>query len=157
MKTSYTFGPLLSLLCLLLIGSCKKNTSSSLEKNIDKKEISAKDCMIKVIAVDSAFGDVRNHASESISLSQTIKNYISSMDTYPYDNCPPDFTTAFKKHQEAWKGLLSITDKYPNQRGELHVIFEHIAAGDDATSFDTLLAQVLSTWTDVKKTMENSD
>ena len=79
------------------------------------------------------------------------------MDTYPYDNCPPDFTTAFKKHQEAWKGLLSITDKYPNQRGELHVIFEHIAAGDDATSFDTLLAQVLSTWTDVKKTMENSD
>ena len=70
-------------------------------------------CMQKVIEQDSVLGSVRNNASKSISLSQTIHNYIKGIDTTDMSECPASFRNAFQNHMKAWEEMITVTDMYP--------------------------------------------
>ena len=62
---------------------------------------SAKECIEYVKVMDDSLGTIRNHACEKISLSETIDDYIYSLDNLSFSNCPSAFTAAFEEHKEA--------------------------------------------------------
>lgn len=99
-------------------------------------------------------GKARNHACETISLSETIRQYADAMGKINYRNCPEDFSAAFGRHQKAWLALLPVTDQYPNLRGEMHDLFAQIEAGDHAEQFKPLVKTVWDTWAEVEAAMK---
>ncbi len=141
---------------LLLFGfatfSCspKNHKSTITTANIEKS------CIDRVISADNALGSARNHNCEVMSLSETIKLYTDGIDKIDFKDCPADFTKAFDDHKKAWVEMLTITDKYPDLRGEMHDLFKILEEGKDKASFDPLLATIWSTWADVEKSMEQS-
>jgi hypothetical protein len=114
-----------------------------------------KECMQKAISQDSTLGSIRDKASEHIELSESIRTYIKGMEAISFTDCPPAFSTAFSKHIEAWRGLLAITDKYTNLRGELHTLFTQLEQGPDGESFKSRLKGVWDTWSEVEAVMKN--
>ena len=114
---------------------------------------SAKECINYVIAMDDSLGTIRNYACEDQSLSETIDDYVHSLDNLSFSNCPPAFTAAFEEHKEAWVNTKEITDKYPELRGEMHDLFAIIESGPDSTAFNNLVAEIWSTWEQVEFVM----
>lgn len=115
---------------------------------LDAKQVK---CVERIFKKDSVLGDIRNHASEKMSLSQAINNYTSKLEAINYNDCPEKFTSAFLKHIEAWKLVKKVTDKYPSMRGELHDIFAKLEKSNDSTEFKILAQQIWDTWDMVKE------
>lgn len=111
-------------------------------------------CIKQIFEKDSIFGDIRNHASEKISLSEVINNYSKNLKSLDYSHCPDIFESAFHKHIDAWLDFRNVSDKYPLIRGELHDIFAIIEKSKDSTEFKSRLGQILETWKIVE---ENSN
>jgi len=103
-------------------------------------------CVKQIFEQDSIFGDIRNHASEKISLSEAINNYSKNLKSLDYSHCPEEFESAFHKHIDAWLDFIKVSDKYPLLRGELHDIFAIIEKSEDSTEFKSRLNQILETW-----------
>lgn len=108
-------------------------------------------CVNQVIKADQKIGLIRNKECETLSLSQTIQNYTDAMSTISIDNCPDAFTTAYEAHRIAWLDMLLITDRYPNMRGEMHVLFKQLEHSEDAEGFKKKLAKIWATWAEVEK------
>jgi len=123
------------------------NSSSETEKNDQTEKI----CMDNVIKQDSILAIVRNEATRSKSLSQTINEYTSGLDTVNLSSCPLEFTKAIKKHIKAWRALLTVTNKYADLRGEMHVLFEQIKRSADSSIFNEKEKLIWSTWEEVEK------
>ncbi|MBC8756378.1 hypothetical protein H2O64_17010 [Kordia sp. YSTF-M3] len=137
------------LLTLLLLGcndSNKKENSSF--SNTEEKSIN---CVKQIFEKDSIFGNIRNHASENISLSETINNYSKNLKSLDFSHCPKEFESAYQKHIDAWLDFRKVSDKYPLLRGELHDIFAIIEKSEDSTEFKSRLNQILETWKIVKE------
>lgn len=117
--------------------------------NIQKE----KDCITHVIAIDDTIGKARNHNCETISLSETIRIYISEIDKIDFSDCPSNFKQAFDSHKEAWSKMITITDKYPDLRGEMHDLFKVLEGGENKKEFKILLDSIWSTWGEVEKAM----
>ncbi|HMC00036.1 MAG TPA: hypothetical protein VKN14_03255 [Flavobacteriaceae bacterium] len=132
------------ILLLTLIG-CKDSKVKTVEsdKAITKSESS---CIKKVFEKDSIFGEIRNHASKTISLSETIVNYTQDLKSLDFSNCPKDFKIAFDKHIEAWLDIRTVIDKYPSMHGELHDIFDELEKSKDSIMFKQLLGNIWETW-----------
>ncbi len=141
--------PIILFLTLLLLGcissSKKENTSHSI---MEEKSIN---CVKQIFKKDSIFGDLRNHDSERVSLSEAINNYSNNLKSLDYSYCPDEFELAFQKHAEAWLDFRKVSDKYPLLRGELHDIFSKIEKSKDSTEFKSSLKQILETWKLVEK------
>jgi DNA phosphorothioation-dependent restriction protein DptG len=103
-------------------------------------------CIQQVIDLDDSLGTIRNHACETISLSETIDQYAAAMDKINYKDCPEKFTEAFAKHREAWKAMKDVTDNYPELRGEMHTLFDQIEKGKDSSLFKPRLKNIWDTW-----------
>ena len=125
--------------------------NSSKSKSVVRSE---SECIKTVIKIDDSLGTVRNHACETISLSETIHNYTYSIEQIDFTYCPKDFETAFKTHAEAWKNMTVLTDKYPNLRSEMHVLFDSIAQGKDSLQFKPLLDEIWSSWSVIEDIMK---
>jgi hypothetical protein len=125
--------------------SPKRNTSDILP------EMAKTECIERIFEKDSLLGEIRNHASEKISLSQSIQNYTKALESLDYTGCPEEFVSSFRKHIEAWKGVTKITDNYPHLHGELHDIFIELEKSKDSAEFKALVNRVWETWTEVKK------
>lgn len=110
--------------------------------------------MQRILALDDSLGKIRNHASEKISLSETIKQYTSEINKMDFNGCPGDFTFAFKRHRDAWSKIMAITGKYPGLRGEMHALFDSIKAGKDSAEFNLRLAAIWSTWSEVENAVK---
>jgi hypothetical protein len=110
-----------------------------------------RNCFKKVFEKDSIFGNIRNHASETMPISKAITNYSVNLKSLDYSHCPEEFESAFQKHIEAWLNFREVSDKYPSLRGELHDIFSIIEKGKDSTEFRSRLKQILETWKMVKQ------
>ena len=137
-------------LILLLILGCKETNAN--QNNSDSTvDLKRAKCVEQIFVKDSILGDVRNHASENLPLSEALNNYTKELESLDYSSCPDSFITAFHKHIEAWKMVTKISDKYPSLRGELHEIFEELEKGKDSTEFKYLVKQVLDTWTIVEE------
>lgn len=112
------------------------------------------DCIKHVIATDSNFGKIRNHACEQQSLSETIEEYANNLNKIDFSNCPKSFTKAFHEHIKTWEALLPIVKKHPNLRGEMHDLFKIIEKGNDAEVFKKLVQDIWSTWAIIEQEME---
>lgn len=143
----------LLIMVIVLISACKNTTPKNEEPIAVGLSIDAQNCMEQVIATDASFGEIRNHACETISLSETIKEYTAEIETYDFQDCPEAFTVAFKKHQSAWKEMLSVTDAYPDLRGEMHELFKIMETGNHAEAFGATLQKIQDTWTEVENAM----
>ncbi|MDX1912902.1 MAG: DUF4932 domain-containing protein [Saprospiraceae bacterium] len=108
-------------------------------------------CMQNVIALDDSLGRLRNHACERISMSETIKNYVSALESIPFNGCPANFADGFKQHCAAWLALLPFTDRHPELRGEMHVLFKQLETGHDGEAFKAGVKKVWDTWDLVEK------
>lgn len=131
---------------LVLLVACNSKRG---EKDITV-HTSSKECVEYVIANDDSLGGIRNHACEKISLSETIDDYVYSLDNLSFSNCPSAFTVAFEEHKNAWINITEVTDKYPDLRGEMHDVFDIIAIGPDSSEFNFYLAEIWATWEQVE-------
>lgn len=138
-------------LFVLLLFSCGQSVKMT-EKTVQAQK--PNDCMAQVIALDDSLGKVRNRACQTISLSETIRQYADGMEKISYRGCPSDFTEAFRKHREAWLALIPVTDQYPGLRGEMHVLFKQLESGEHAERFKPLVKTVWDTWAEVEAAMK---
>lgn len=111
-----------------------------------------KDCIDRVIQIDDSLGKLRNHACEKISLSETIDNYTKGLESINYKNCPGSFISAFEDHKEAWLNIKSVTNNYPELRGEMHDLFRQLETGKDSLAFKQFQKAIWDTWTEIEKT-----
>lgn len=138
--------------CLLLVSCNQKETDEDKKSRSEKSiAVSSKECISKLLEMDDSLGTVRNYACETISLSETIENYAEAMANLPTTSCPEKFVSAYQKHQEAWVAMKSVADQYPDLRGEMHDLFDQIAATKDSVTFKPLLKDIWDTWAEVEK------
>ncbi|NNL16138.1 MAG: hypothetical protein HKO81_05810 [Flavobacteriaceae bacterium] len=136
------------LLVVLIISSilgCKDIGQKRVDTNLTPEENQTM-CIERIFEKDSVLGEIRNHASEKVSLSQSIINYTKELESLDYSNCPEKFVSSFHEHIEAWKMVTKVTDDYPSLRGELHDIFSELEKSKDSTQFKSLVKQVWDTW-----------
>ena len=126
----------------------KKNNSVSNQKK--------QECIDYVIAQDDSLGRIRNQASETVSLSESIEQYVTAVNNLDFEDCPSEFTRAFKKHLNAWTEMKSVTDNYPVLRGEMHLLFETLAEGEDKEKFESSLEKIRDTWKEVEKAHQSA-
>ena len=147
MKTISTLSLFVLIYAFLL--SCNSENPKPGPRNIMERN-----CMAKIIVLDDSLGRIRNHACEKIALSPTIKQYIASLHKLNDKNCPSDFNTAFDKHLDAWENILVVTDKYPDLRGEMTVLFKQLETGEHASEFIPLQKAIWDTWADIDVVLE---
>ena len=111
----------------------------------------SQDCIDQILKSDSEYGKIRNHYCETFSLTKTIKLYVDNLSQLDFNDCPDEFTQAFRTHINAWEGMVEITDKYPSLRGEMHTLFDQIESGPDSLLFKPALNLIWSTWEAVEK------
>ena len=138
------------ILATLLLAACKACPGSQ-----DNFETSENTCIEKFLAEDSRLGGIRNHASEDRPLAQAISEYIKAVENLDSADCPDQFRDAFHEHLKAWQGMIPLAEEYPDQRGELHVLFDTIEQGKDSLRFKDLLKPIWDTWGDVESAKEN--
>jgi hypothetical protein len=138
---------LLNLTLILLVLACNNAGNKGSETKLESVTgIKKTECMESILKKDSELGKIRNHSSEQISLSETIDNYTNSLKSLDYSECPDKFTIAFHEHIEAWLDVKKVSDKYPELRGELHVIFSELEKKKDSLEFKSLEVKILDTW-----------
>lgn len=111
-------------------------------------------CMAEAIALDDSLGRVRNHACETVPLSETIRQYAAAIEKIDFSGCPEAFSAGFKKHAAAWLALLPVTDQYPGLRGEMHALFKQLESGRHAEQFKPLVKAVWDTWGEIEGAMK---
>src|SRR5687768_8658731 len=116
------------LVFLLAFTYACNNSNKEKENNVQEEKM----CMNNAIRQDSILASMRNEATRNKSLSQTINEYTSGLDSIALSSCPVKFAKALKKHIKAWKSLLTITDKYMDLRGEMHVLLDQIKHSADS-------------------------
>lgn len=143
---------LLPFFLLILLLGCNQQQGEQDPPSLEQLPLkSARSCIEQVLHLDDSLGTVRNHACETISLSETIDNYTLAMANLPFKDCPNGFVNAYQAHREAWVKMKAITDKHPELRGELHDIFNQIEATEDSTAFKPLLGEIWNTWKQVEQ------
>ena len=100
MKLKITF----SIICFCLLINCNGSSKTKESKTIINKE-QQRNCIDYVLKQDDSLGTIRNHACEATSLSNTIKQYVNSVNTLDFKNCPDNFNIAFQNHLMAWKDM----------------------------------------------------
>jgi hypothetical protein len=128
-----------------------KDTSLNQNNSDLMPETKRTECIERIFEKDSVLGEIRNHASESKSLSLSIMNYTKELEALDYTNCPEKFVSSFQEHIEAWKMVTKVSDKYPSLRGELHDVFAELEKSKDSTEFNDLVKQVWDTWYKVEE------
>ena len=144
---------LLILIILITVLSCKKTGVNHDTPDLPADEKSAA-CVKQIFDRDSVLGGIRNHASETMSLSQAILDYTKELESLDFSECPEKFTSAFNEHVTAWKKITELTDKHLELRGELHDIFTELEKSEDSTEFKNLLKQVWDTWYQVEESTQ---
>lgn len=137
--------PLTIVLCSLFL-TCNTIGKKNIENNLEKDNAIGSECMKIVLKRDQEFGEIRNHSSEQISLSETIDLYTSSLKSLDYSNCPEKFRLAFDEHINAWLGIKLVSDKYPEIRGELHDLFTRLENSKDSIEFKIQSKKIWDTW-----------
>jgi hypothetical protein len=127
--------------CLLLAG-CRTRIAAPTPAQV---------AMQNVLAIDDKLGSARNHASETSSLEDAVREYVTALDAVDFTGCPPDFVEAFSAHRDAWEEALPFLEQFPEMRGEMHSLFEKLKA-DPMTNpeIETLDKRIWDTWADVE-------
>ncbi len=132
---------------MLLLTSC--NTNVNKESN-ESEAANPTSCIDLIIQMDDSLGTIRNHACESIPLSETIENYVQSIRKLDFEDCPEKFSKAFEQHMDAWTNMISLTDQHPDLRGEMHELFDELKVSADSVEFNQKLQVIWDTWGEVE-------
>jgi hypothetical protein len=146
------FKLLILIIYVINLNYCKSTSGEDNAKN-EEKVATQLLCIEQIMASDDSLGRIRNHACENISLSETIANYIGSLEALNYEDCPKAFTESFKQHIAAWKSITKMTDHYSGLRGEMHDLFKEIEEGDEGEEFKELVKSIWDTWADVEQSI----
>jgi len=142
----------LSILILIFLTlACNNVGKKNGKTKLESVYIKTAECIESILQRDSELGKIRNHSSEQLSLSETIDDYTNSLKSLDYKNCPDKFTIAFHNHIEAWLDVKKVSDKYPELRGELHVIFAELEKKKDSLEFKLLETRISDTWNIVEE------
>jgi hypothetical protein len=133
------------LLFVLVLAACSSEAGKKQPKLMDPAMVGLT-CVERILLMDDSLGTVRNHACENISLSETINNYVSGMESLDYDGCSQLFSQAYKQHMDAWKAMIPVTNKHPEIRGEMHDLFDQLAASPDSAVFSRNLKRIQDSW-----------
>ncbi len=136
------------LVCSITIIACQNKSKSNNTKTTPST------CIQQVIAIDDSLGNIRNHACEKISLSQTIKNYSNALSKIDFSGCPTDFSESFHNHIRAWDDIIDVTNNHAHLRGEMHDLFDQIKESKDSTLFNSKVKSIWDTWADIEKNMQ---
>lgn len=134
----------------ILTTACRSASHTQASRAITSPE----DCIQHIIALDDSLGRIRNYACETISMAATIRNYAEGMKKADFRQCPPEFSAAFERHRQAWLNMIPLVEKYPDMRGEMHVLFNQLELGKDAATFNPLLKNIWDTWAQVEAAMK---
>jgi len=137
---------------LLMIIGCADSASSE-NTTTQEKIPPTKSCMEKVLSIDQELIKIRNQNSKEITLSKTIFNYVHRLTKIDFDDCPIDLVKAFKKHQNAWLEIISVTDNYPDLRGEFNEIFNMLKNEKDKDLFNKKLEVITKTRAEIERVM----
>lgn len=148
--------PILIILGISVL-ACNPHGQRNMVTNSQNSKSRSGECIENIIQVDQKLGKIRNHSSEKISLSETITEYTDSLSSLNYDDCPGQFTTAFKEHIEAWKDVKRVTDNYLELRGEMHDLFDELEKGKDSIEFKLLSKRIWDTWGKVELATTDRD
>jgi len=109
-----------------------------------------------VLEADSELGGVRNHASESQPLAEAVRAYVGGLDAIDFGECPPDFTSAFRRHRDAWHESIRYFEEHDELRGELHDVFKEIreSGADARTRIEGIEKDILDTWAEVQAAVD---
>jgi len=153
-KFSSLMRTCLLLLLMVLIVSCK---DAVVQNNNNAEKVKSLECIDRIIQRDEKLSKIRNYSCESLSLSESINNYLEELDKLDYSNCPPSFKVTFFDHITAWENMLVVTDEYPEPRGEMFVLFESIGKGDQKKELKKLLKELWYSWDIVLDELEHYD
>ncbi len=105
-----------------------------------------------VLSADEQLGARRNQACKDIPVSTAIRQYVAGIDSLDFSACPEDFSTAFRRHRDAWAASVDYFAQFDNLRGEMHALFETIAEGDSAQAagYDRAMKAIMDTWSEVE-------
>ena len=131
--------------------SCNPSVSEQQDSSVLPDSLKTAQCIKEVFALDDSLGSVRNHACESIPLSETIINYTTALKSLNYQQCPKAFAQAFNTHWKAWDEMIPVVNKYPDLRGEMHDLFDQIEKGPDSSTFKIKLKAIWDTWAIVEQ------
>ncbi|MEW4923675.1 hypothetical protein [Algibacter sp. 2305UL17-15] len=145
---------LITLFAFLIVTSCHRGPEKSIVQY--RTNPSKLECINFILSQDDSLGRIRNHACKSISLSNTIDQYVASINNLDFKNCPKDFFHAFENHMNAWTGMKQVTDNFPDLRGEMHDLFDTIAKSKYKQTFDPLLKDIWDTWELVEAAVNDS-
>jgi|GEM_PF-122726 tetratricopeptide (TPR) repeat protein len=121
---------------------------------LDAPSSESKICIDKAIAQDDSLGKIRNHASETMPLSAAIKQYAKGLARINFRDCPKPFSEAFDQHRKAWLELRTVTDQYPDLRGEMHDLFKQIEESKDGARFKPMVKKIWDTWARIEQAMK---
>jgi len=105
-----------------------------------------------ILSQDEQLGAIRNHASEDTSLAVGIRQYVDGLDRLDFSACPEDFTQTFRQHRDAWVATIGFFERFDNERGELHEIWEVINQGDkdQKAEFEKISRPITDSWTEIE-------
>lgn len=129
--------------------SCNTDNKQQ-EKTTKITAVQQSECVRRFMSADDSLGKIRNHACETISLSQSIHQYVQALRNLDYRICLPAFQEAVDKHLDAWQNMKKITDRYPDLRGEMHALFDQLEKSKDSAIFKPLLDKIWDTWAGVE-------
>lgn len=109
-----------------------------------------------VLEADTELGSVRNHAPESMPLAEAVRAYVRGLDAIDFDECPPDFTAAFRRHRDAWQESIPYFEEHDRMRGELHDLFDKIRAVsvEARMGIESIEKSIWGTWAEVEAAVD---
>ncbi len=148
-KDIYTSVQWILLITVAVAAGCNTQ-SNNLDNPLPAEKFSA--AIKRVLAEDEEMGARRNHACEENSLSFAIDRYLNDIDSIDWQDCPVQFTDAFKMHRDAWEKSKQLFDKFPDLRGEMHDLFDILR--EKPESQEALLQvekDIWGSWAEVEK------
>ncbi len=107
-------------------------------------------CIEYTLSFDDSLGRIRNHQCETLSLEQSISNYLDGLSQLHMEQCPEAFREAFHVHLKAWSEMIHVVKHYPALRGEMHHLFNTLERSPDSLEFKMRLANIWTTWSAVE-------
>lgn len=152
---SFHAGTALLVTVVVLAGiGCGNGSPSRADRPPDRSDaprdyVSA---IIDVLSLDSELGLVRNSATQSASLAEAIRGYVTALDSMDFSGCPDDFTAAFAYHRNAWEESIPFFEPFSDMRGEMHELFDQIRERSAEThdGLERVEVRIWDSWREVE-------
>jgi len=105
-----------------------------------------------MLALDGELAVDRNHDSESVTIAEAIRRYVAGIDSADFSACPIDFREAFLWHRNVWEESIPFFERFPDLRGEMHLLFDEIRGrgAETQVELERIEASIWDSWLEVE-------